>query len=123
MKTIVITGTRKGIGKTLAEYYLSNNWCVIGCSRGKASIKNKNYHHFSLDVSNENAVVSMARKLKTNFGQVDALLNNAGIASMNHVLLTPVSTVNKILQTNVIGTFIFCRELLNLCVKVKIHVS
>ena len=29
---------------------------------------------------------------------------------MNHVLLTPVPTVNKILDTNVVGTFLFCRE-------------
>lgn len=29
---------------------------------------------------------------------------------MNHFLLTPISTVNKIINTNVIGTFLFCRE-------------
>jgi len=29
---------------------------------------------------------------------------------MNHVLLTPLSTINKILNTNVVGTFLFCRE-------------
>jgi len=38
------------------------------------------------------------------------LINNAGVASMNHSLLTPISTARKILETNVIGTFIFCRE-------------
>src|SRR6266487_3744305 len=36
--------------------------------------------------------------------------NNAGIASMNHSLLTPVVTVNKIMETNFTGTFLFCRE-------------
>jgi 3-oxoacyl-[acyl-carrier protein] reductase len=43
-------------------------------------------------------------------GGVDILVNNAGIASMNHVLLTPYRTLRKILDTNVIGTFLFCRE-------------
>ena len=114
MKTIVITGSRKGIGKALAEHYLGNGWRVVGCSRGKASIEHSNYLHFSLDVSNEDAVVTMARKLKSDFGQVDALLNNAGIASMNHALLTPAKTVNRILKTNVVGTFIFCREMAKL---------
>ena len=43
-------------------------------------------------------------------GRLDNLLNNAGIASMNHSLLTPISTLRKILDTNVIGCFLFCRE-------------
>ena len=110
MKTIVITGTRKGIGKEMAEHYLAEGWQVVGCSRGEGSIDHANYQHFALDVSDEDAVIAMARTIKASHGKVDALLNNAGIASMNHALLTPASTVNRILQTNVVGTFLFCRE-------------
>ena len=109
MKTIVITGTRKGIGKAIAEHYLDEGFKVIGCSRGKASIKHANYQHFSLDVSDEEAVIDMARAIRESHGKIDALLNNAGIASMNHALLTPGVTVNRVLQTNVGGTFLFCR--------------
>jgi 3-oxoacyl-[acyl-carrier protein] reductase len=114
MKTIVITGTRKGIGKALAEHYLAAGWRVIGCSRGEASLTQAHYEHFSLDVSDEAAVVAMARAIRQAHGTVDALLNNAGIASMNHALLTPATTVNRILQTNVVGTFLFCREIAKL---------
>jgi len=114
MKTIVITGTRKGIGKALAEYYLAEGWRVVGCSRGASSIESSNYKHFTLDVSDEQAVVSMAQALKSEKIEVNALLNNAGIASMNHALLTPADTVNRILQTNVLGTFLFCREMAKL---------
>lgn len=114
MKRIVITGTRKGIGKSLAEHYLAEGWQVAGCSRGESSIEHDNYRHFPLDVSDENAVVEMARAVKKNFGGVDALLNNAGIASMNHALLTPGETVKRILATNVVGTFLFCREMAKL---------
>ena len=114
MKTIVITGSRKGIGKALAEHYLGNGWRVVGCSRGEASIEHSQYLHFSLDVGDEDAVIAMSNNLKSDLGQVDALLNNAGIASMNHALLTPAKTVNRILQTNVVGTFIFCREMAKL---------
>ena len=114
MKTVVITGTRKGIGNDLAKHYLSNGWRVVGCSRGASSIEHTNYLHYELDVSDESAVIAMARDLKKQLGAVDALINNAGIASMNHVLLTPASTVNRILQTNVVGTFVFCREIAKL---------
>ena len=73
MKTIVITGTRKGIGKDLAEHYIGHGWRVVGCSRGEASIENTNYSHYALDVSDEKAVVAMAREIKQQFGTVDAL--------------------------------------------------
>lgn len=114
MKTLVITGTRKGIGKDLAENYLGCGWRVIGCSRGESSIEHEHYTHFSLDVADEGAVVAMARSIKTDFGSVDALINNAGIASMNHALLTPASTIQNVLNTNVVGTFLFCREMAKL---------
>ena len=47
------------------------------------------------------------------------LINNAGIASMNHVMLTPSETVNKIFETNFTGTFLFCREAAKLMSKNK----
>lgn len=119
MKQIVITGTRKGIGRSLAEHYLAEGWGVIGCSRGESSIEHAQYRHYALDVSDESAVIKMARNVKREVGAVDALLNNAGIASMNHCLLTPGSTVNAILQTNVVGTFLFCREFAKLMRKAK----
>ena len=119
MKTIVITGTRKGIGKEMAEHYLNEGWQVAGCSRGEGSIEHAHYQHFSLDVSDEDAVVAMARTIKARHGNINALLNNAGIASMNHALLTPVSTANRILQTNVIGTFLLCREMAKLMRRTK----
>ena len=110
MRHLVITGTRKGIGCSLAEHYLNQGWGVIGCSRGEASIDHPNYKHYCLNIGEEPAVINMARDVRRQVGAVDALLNNAVIASMNHFLLTPDSTVNRILQTNVAGTFLFCRE-------------
>jgi 3-oxoacyl-[acyl-carrier protein] reductase len=52
----------------------------------------------------------MMHDVNKRFGKVSALLNNAGIASMNHILLTPLHTVQRIMSTNVVGTFLFCRE-------------
>ena len=107
---MAITGTRKGIGRFLAEHYLTQGWIVAGCSRGESDLAHDNYRHFCLDVCDERAVTKMMRAVAREFGQLDALLNNAGIASMNHALLTPKSTVERIFQTNVFGTFLFCRE-------------
>jgi len=109
-KVIVITGTRKGIGRFLAEYYLKNNYIVVGCSRSKSDLTHDNYEHFCLDVSDEKEVKKMISAVAIKHKKIDTLINNAGIASMNHTLLTPLSVVEDIFKTNVFGTFVFCRE-------------
>ena len=118
-KVILITGTRKGIGKELAEYYLSLGCNVIGCSRGPGTIVNSGYRHYELDVSNEKDVVKMVRAAKKEFERIDILLNNAGIASMNHFLTTPYQTVQNIFNTNFFGTFLFSREVSKVMMRQK----
>ena len=44
-KIIIITGSSKGIGKYLTEYYLNNGNTVFGCSRGEATLVHNNYKH------------------------------------------------------------------------------
>ncbi len=116
----LITGSRKGIGRFLAEEYLKEGHIVVGCSRGESDLKHENYHHFLADVSNEEEVRKIFSFISKNLGRLDNLINNAGIASMNHVSLTPVSTVNNIFQTNVVGCFIFCREAARFMQKQKV---
>jgi len=107
---ILITGTTKGIGKYLVEYYVEKGFQVVGCSRGPVDPKFKNYQHFCLDVCDETKVKQMFGEIQKTYNRLDVLINNAGIASVNHVLLTPLKTVQNILNTNIIGTFLFCRE-------------
>lgn len=109
-RNVIITGTSKGIGKFLAEYYLEKGDNVFGCSRGKSAIENKSYKHFSLNISNEKEVKDLFSQIRKSHNGLDILINNAGIASMNHSLLTKVETARKIFDTNLIGTFLFCRE-------------
>ena len=109
-RVIVITGTSKGIGLELAKYYLQKGDMVVGCARSHNDIKDKNYRHFVLDVSDERAVVDMIREVKTEFNKIDILINNAGIASMNHFLTTSFESVKKVFSTNFFGTFLFSRE-------------
>ena len=107
---MLITGTRKGIGKYLAEYYLNKGHIVLGCSRSAVDWSHSNYYHFEVDVADELGVKKIFQFVRKEYGRLDYLINNAGIASMNHVMLTPLNTVNNILNTNIVGTFLFCRE-------------
>ena len=109
-QVIIVTGCRKGIGKSIAEHFLKKNYQVIGCSRGTPSISHEQYRHFQLDVADEFAVKKMFSETRKHYDQLDALINNAGVASMNHSLLTPLTTVKHIVNTNLIGTFLCCRE-------------
>jgi len=109
-RVILISGARKGIGRALAEYYLAQNWHVIGCSRQASDLEHACYRHIELDVNDEAAVKAMLTSIRKTEKRLDALINNAGIASMNAALLTPVSSLRRVLETNVIGTFLFCRE-------------
>ncbi|CDG18382.1 SDR family NAD(P)-dependent oxidoreductase [Xenorhabdus doucetiae] len=106
----LITGTRKGIGKYLAEHYVAQGHIVVGCSRSDVDWQLAGYHHFLADVIDEQAVKALFKYIRQEFGVLDNLINNAGIASMNHLMLTPLSTINNIFNTNVAGTFLFCRE-------------
>lgn len=106
----LITGTRKGIGKFLAAHYVAQGHRVIGCSRTPIDWKLEGYEHHLADVSDEAAVGRLFSAVSKTHGRVDNVINNAGIASMNHFLLTPLSTVREIMNTNFIGTFLFCRE-------------
>ena len=45
IKTILITGNRKGIGRYLSEYYLEKGYNVVGCSRSNSDLSHKNYTH------------------------------------------------------------------------------
>jgi len=118
-KIILITGTRKGLGYDLAKYFLDNGHTVCGCSRGLSTIEHPNYKHFELDVTDENAVVKMVRSVKREFKRIDILLNNAGIASMNHILTTPYETAKKVMGTNFLGSFLFMREVSKQMMKQK----
>ncbi|HEY0406495.1 MAG TPA: SDR family oxidoreductase [Pyrinomonadaceae bacterium] len=109
-RVVLITGTSRGIGQYLASHYSEQGFQVIGCSRRPVASTLEGYQHFCLDITDEQSVKQMFNEITASHGRLDVLINNAGIASMNHLLLTPTQAARNIFETNFIGTFLFCRE-------------
>ncbi len=107
---ILITGTRKGIGRHLAEYYVNRGFQVIGCSREPANIESNNYQHFCLDIVDESKVRQMFSQIRKSFGRLDVLLNSAAINPLSLAMLLPSDEANRCMQVNFFGTFFLSRE-------------
>lgn len=122
MKTIIITGSSSGIGNYLVDYYLKKGCSVIKASRKEGLFidEMEKVSGFSLDVSKWWSVTGFFNFLKNNNIIPDILINCAGIASMNHFLLTPISTVENIMDTNFLGTLMMCKEFAKITQKGRI---
>lgn len=106
----LVTGTSRGLGADLARHYLARGHQVVGCSRRTPDISHERFLHVAADVTDEDQVREMFTEVRRRFDRLDHLVNNAGIAAMNHSLVTPMRTVSAVLATNVAGTFLCCRE-------------
>lgn len=109
-QALLITGSSRGIGRTLCETFLERGWKVFGCSRSESDIVHPNYRHFTLDVADEKAVVRMYSAIRTSGFPLYGLIANAGVASMNHALITPKATIDHVFNVNVVGTILCSRE-------------
>lgn len=106
----LITGSRKGIGRALVDHFAERGYAVEGCSRLDVDWERDHYHHHLADVADERQVKEMMSSIARRHRRLDVLVNNAGIASMNHSLLMPAATAARILDTNVLGAFVVTRE-------------
>ena len=117
-RVMVITGTRKGIGKYLAEYYAEKEFYVVGCSRGDVDFELDNYQHFCLDVSEESSIKRMFTEIRKKYGRLDILINNAGVNyALSPVLLIPYESAMKTIKINLLGTFLMSREAAKIMMK------
>lgn len=100
------------MGRHLAQFFLQRGYAVVGCSRGPLEWEPpaQGYTHYTTDVTAEAEVKSLFREITRQFGRLDVVINNAGVASMNHVLLTPVASLRKMLEAHVCGTLLVSRE-------------
>jgi len=114
-KVFLITGTSKGIGRYLAEYYLNSGNYVVGCSRSKSDLVNDRYTHFEKDVANEADVLEIFKFIRKQYKRIDVLINNAAI---NPRILTAGLLSYKMIENtykvNIFAPMIFCREAIKL---------
>lgn len=118
-KAIAISGTSSGIGLGLAKQLCKTGYEVYGISRSKSSINDKNYFHFQGDISLGQDVIQFFREIRQKEINLYGLINNAAVASMNHLVTLPEKTITNILDINVKGTMLMMREAAKLMIKNK----
>jgi 3-oxoacyl-[acyl-carrier protein] reductase len=113
-RRVLITGTTRGLGQFLAEHYLEAGDQVVGCGRSDPSVQHERYTHQTLDVTDEAAVRKLTALVRQRFGGLDVLINNAGVASMNAIALTPPSAARRVMETNFISAVALTHAVLRL---------
>jgi 3-oxoacyl-[acyl-carrier protein] reductase len=106
--TIVVTGASRGLGAHCATRLHEAGYKVVGIGRKPA--KNLPYVTRIADVADPESVKAAVDDLRRD-KSVYALINAAGIASMNLILTTPAETVRKIIETNLMGTIYCCQAI------------
>lgn len=81
---VLVTGTSKGIGKSIATKFLEEGHDVIGFDIQKSSINNKNYTHYIQDICGE----------LPDIADIDILVNNAGIQEGDVIKVNLEGTIN-----------------------------
>ncbi len=103
---IIITGASKGLGRAICERLIEKKVDILGLAR---DVKDVPFPSMSCDVSLYESVKAVAQQLKKDGAKVDGLVNVAGIASMNLAVTTPAIVVQKLINTNLLGTIYCCQ--------------
>ena len=118
MKTILITGATSGFGRAAARRFASGGWRVIGTGRRGdrlRALQDELGVHFlplEIDMRDKDAIAGLAR-LSPPWGDVDLLLNNAGLAPPTTALPdTDWDRIEEVIDTNVAGVVALTRALL-----------
>lgn len=117
-KTVVITGTATGFGKSSVERFASEGWNVVATVRKDADLgvhsELPDVRTLLLEVDDEDADAAFAALAVEQFGRVDALVNNAGYYHMGPVEAGTMAQVHDQFQTNVFGLIALTKAFLPL---------
>jgi serine 3-dehydrogenase len=118
MKTILITGATAGFGEAAARKFVGGGWRAIGTGRRGDRLKRLQqelgdaFLPLEVDMRDRPAVESLAR-LAAPWGEIDLLLNNAGLAPPTDPLVeTDWERIESVIDTNISGVVALTRALL-----------
>jgi 3-oxoacyl-[acyl-carrier protein] reductase len=126
-KTVLITGASRGIGRATAMLFAQKRYNIVVNYLNSKSCAEKLLEEIAAmggravavraDVCDENQVLEMFETAKSAFGNVDVLVNNAGIAQEKLFLETTSFEFRKMFDVNVFGAFCCCKAALKDMVK------
>jgi NADP-dependent 3-hydroxy acid dehydrogenase YdfG len=111
MKTVVITGTSRGLGLSIAKKFIDAGWHVIGIGRTSPTAL-QNYTHYTADIANMSEVFSVFESMRKSKTSIDLLVNNS--AAFNHGSFDTMQYIDicTVLDINVKGTMYVTSEAL-----------
>ncbi|OWZ11157.1 Short chain dehydrogenase [Phytophthora megakarya] len=123
-KTVLITGSTRGIGLAFAQHYVKSGWNVIGTARANSNTERlaalEPFKIVTLDTSDEASIIEAAHQLEG--VAIDLLINNAGVGIPGELLSTTKDAMMRQFEVNTIGPFLVTRALLpNLHLAAKLH--
>lgn len=118
-KTVLITGSSRGIGKAIAIKYAKEGYSVIiNCAHREEELQAakkeiESYHApcmtFLGDISSYDIATELFQQIYNTFGHLDILVNNAGISYMGLFTEMSPSDWYKVINTNLTSVFNCCR--------------
>jgi 3-oxoacyl-[acyl-carrier protein] reductase len=110
-KVVLVTGASRGIGKSIAQTLLSMGATVVGTATSERGAENiseylgQNGKGYVLNVTEAESIESTLAAIKADFGDVDVLVNNAGITRDNLLMRMKDAEWDDIINTNLSSVF------------------
>jgi len=111
MKSVVVTGGSRGIGLAIVGRFAAAGWRVAACARSIDDLADcPADFRFACDVSDAGAVQDGVASVVREFGTVDALVNNAGLACSNPLDAESDDDLwHRVIDVNLHGTYYFTK--------------
>ncbi len=113
---VLVTGASRGLGNACANLLAENNYTVYGASRNSISTLNQNsadlFHTIKMDITDSESVLAGVNQITEDQGQIDILINNAGIVTAGPIEQTSMDEAKNQLETNFFGTVQVCKTVL-----------